>query len=102
MTAAEQRLWFFLRHRQLGGHKFRRRQVIGQYIVDLVCLQQRLIIEVDGSQHHERAAQDAVRTAWLEAQGFRVIRFWNQEVLFESEAVCDEILRALGCQGPPS
>jgi very-short-patch-repair endonuclease len=103
MTDAERRLWYFLRRRNLGGYKFRRQQIIGRYIVDFVCLQKRLIVEVDGSQHVDQAPRDAQRTAWLESQGFRVIRFWNDEVLRETRSVCDEICRALGMdEVPPS
>jgi very-short-patch-repair endonuclease len=108
MTDAEQRLWYHLRLRQLGGYKFRRQQVIGPYIVDFVCLEERLIVDVDGGQHDEQAAKDAERTAWLESQEFRVIRFWNTEVFFQVEDVCDEIYRALEPNGedtqgdPPS
>ena len=96
MTEAEQRLWYLLRRRQFGGQKFRRQQMLGRYIVDFVCLQARLIIEVDGGHHDEHAIAEATRTAWLESQGFRVIRFWNTQVLFEAEAVCEEICLALG------
>ncbi len=80
-TDAERLLWRHLRLRQLGGYKFRRQQPLGPYIVDFVCLAKRLIVEVDGGQHAEQAEEDAQRTAWLEAQGFRVLRFWNTEVL---------------------
>jgi len=102
MTEAEQRLWSFLRRRQFGGHRFRRQQMLGRYIVDLFCLKRRLIIEVDGSHHGEQAVPDATRTAWLESQGFRVIRFWNTQVLFETEAVFEEICCALGIDALPS
>ncbi len=65
--------------RQLGGYKFRRQQPLGPYIVGFVCLEQRLIVEVDGGQHAEQADEDAQRTAWLEAQGFRVLRGEEEE-----------------------
>ena len=77
-TEAERSLWQHLRLRQLGGHKFRRQQSLGPYIVDFVCLEKRLIIEVDGGQHSEQKAYDAERNTWLEVQGFHVLRFWNQ------------------------
>src|SRR5262245_54659000 len=96
MTDAEQRLWYHLRLRQLGGHKFRRQQIIGYYIVDFVCLERRLLVEVDGGQHDERAAKDARRTAWLTSQGFRVMRFWNNEVFGNIDGVCQTIYEHLG------
>jgi very-short-patch-repair endonuclease len=81
--------------RQLEGHKFRRQQLLGAYIVDLVCLERKLIIEVDGGQHGEQVVSDAERTAWLEAQGFRVLRFWNHDVLRDIEVVKEVIRGAL-------
>ena len=92
-TDAERLLWRHLRLRQLGGYKFRRQQPLGPYIIDFVCLEQRLCVEVDGGQHAEQAEGDAQRTAWLEAEGFRVLRFWNTEVLQETVAV-KEVIRA--------
>ena len=100
-TEAERTLWQHLRLCQLGGYKFRRQQPLGPYIVDFVCLEKRLIIEVDGGQHGEQAARDTGRSAWLEAQGFRVLRFWNHEVLREIEAVKEVVAGALGCFEPP-
>lgn len=90
---AEQRLWHFLRNRRLEGLKFRRQHEIGPYIVDLVCDQAGLIVEADGGQHMEQAEYDAQRTAWLEARGYRVLRFWNDAVLRDTEAVLEEIRR---------
>ena len=87
MTDAERLLWKRLRMRQLADHKFRRQQPIGNYIVDFVCLEKQLAIEVDGGQHSEQADHDARRSAWLEAQGFRILRFWDHEVLKHIEAV---------------
>ncbi|UNP87927.1 endonuclease domain-containing protein [Aeromonas encheleia] len=88
-TLAEQRLWFQLRNRRLMGLKFRRQLPIGPYIVDFVCVEQRLVIEVDGSQHHQPEGQrhDDTRTAYLNGEGFRVIRVWNNEVLGQMDAV---------------
>lgn len=94
-TDAERRLWYHLRAKRLQGYKFRRQHVIGPYIVDFVCLDRRLVIEIDGGQHLERRAQDAKRTAFLEQQGLRVLRFWNDEVLKDTEAVLTRILEAL-------
>jgi very-short-patch-repair endonuclease len=90
-TDAETRLWSRLRHKQIDGHRFRRQVPPGPYVADFVCLDARLVVEVDGGQHAERAAQDTSRTAWLEAQGFRVLRFWNNDVLQNLDGVLQEI-----------
>jgi len=92
MTAAEQRLWHRINRRQISDAKFRRQQPIGAYIVDFVCLETRLIVEVDGGQHMDRASRDAARTRWLESQGFHVLRFWNNEVLENIDGVVQVIL----------
>ena len=102
LTDAEQALWQIVRGRQVSGCRFRRQAPIGPYIVDFVCLEKRLVIEVDGGQHIERAHYDDVRTAWLEHAGFRVIRFWNNQVLEEVEAVRDAIWMAVAGISPPS
>src|SRR5215469_13444586 len=95
-TEAEQRLWSILQNRQLDGWKFRRQVAIDSYIVDFCCVAGRLIVELDGDQHAEkRKRYDDARTRELEARGFKVIRFWNHEVLQESEGVGEEILRML-------
>ncbi len=94
-TPAEQALWQQLRLRQIAGHKFRRQQPLGPYIVDFVCLEARLIVELDGGHHAARAEYDAERTAWLTAQDFRVLRFWNHEALTAPEAVIKVIQEAL-------
>ncbi len=96
LTEAELTLWRHLRLRQFGGYKFRRQQPIGKYIVDFVCLEKRLIIEVDGGQHSEQVSYDLERSAWLEEQGFRVLRFWDNQVLKETEAVKEVIIGPLG------
>ena len=100
-TESEQTLWKHLRLRQLGGYKFRRQQPLGPYFVDFVCLEKRLIVEVDGGQHSEQVAYDSERTARLEAQGFRILRFWNNEVLKEIEIVKEVIAEALACRITP-
>src|SRR6185503_2684091 len=79
MTDAERKLWSVLRNRQLEGAKFRRQQPIGPFIADFVCQEQRLIIEADGGQHAECAA-DGRRTGFLECKGYRVLRFWNDDI----------------------
>ncbi len=94
MTDAERRLWRHLRARQLGV-RFRRQHPFQGYILDFVCLERRLVIEVDGAQHADAAVRDAVRTAALERAGFRVVRFWNNEVLAQTDAVVACIVREL-------
>jgi len=94
-TDAERRLWQKLKRRQLAGVKFRRQQPIGPYIVDFVCLERRLVIEVDGGQHSERLDEDTQRSQWLEAQGFRVLRFWNNDVLANTDVVTQTVFDAV-------
>jgi very-short-patch-repair endonuclease len=94
-TDAERALWFRLRRRQVLGYKFRRQQPLGPYIVDFVCLEKRLVVEVDGSQHQEQQPYDEIRTRWLESQGYRVLRFWNNEVLDTIDAVVETIAEQL-------
>jgi very-short-patch-repair endonuclease len=96
-TEAEARLWWHLRAARLNGLKFRRQQPIGDYIVDFVCFERKLIVEVDGSQHLDVIARDDARTAWLESIGFTVLRFWNDEVLRDAGYVTQEIARILEC-----
>jgi very-short-patch-repair endonuclease len=91
LTDAEQRLWQKLKGRQIAAVKFRRQQPIGPFIVDFVCFERRLIVEVDGGQHAEQVAYDEERTQWLKAQGYRVLRFWNNEVLADTDAVAQAI-----------
>ncbi len=95
-TDAEWELWSILRNRQLAGSKFRRQQPIGPYIVDFVCFAEKLVVEVDGGQHATAAERDAARTAWLESQGFRVLRFWNHDVLQNIEGVSESIRIEIG------
>ena len=94
-TDAESILWTLVRSRQLLGYKFRRQVPVGKYIADFACLERGLIIELDGGQHQEQTVYDAKRTRRLESQGFRVMRFWNNQVLEETDAVQDAILLAL-------
>jgi very-short-patch-repair endonuclease len=98
LTDTERFAWFRLRKRQLAGHKFRRQVLIGPYVADFACLERRLILEFDGGQHAERVDYDERRAAWLESQGFRVLRFWNIDVLREWDAVEQMILEALVAQ----
>ena len=85
-TDTELRLWLQLKNRNLGGFKFRRQHPIPPYIVDFVCLEQKLIVELDGGQHAEQTARDAERAACLESKGFRIIRFWNDDALKQTDA----------------
>ncbi len=96
-TEAEQVVWSWLRAKKLNGVKFRRQEPVGIYIVDFVCFEKKLIIEIDGGQHNtaENKASDEVRTQWLESQGFRVIRFWNNEVSSNLDGVITKIAKAL-------
>ena len=97
MTDAERVLWRELRSRQLAGYKFRRQQPLGRYIVDFVCLEKRFVIELDGGQHarNDQACYDSQRTLWLEENGYRVLRFWNHDVLQSIEAIKQAIFHAL-------
>ncbi len=99
MTDAERLLWRCLRMRRLGGHRFRRQVPVGPYIADFACLAARLVVEVDGGQH-AGAHHDRRRDEYLRAQGFRVLRFWNHDVLGNPEAVCEVVLAALGDGAP--
>jgi very-short-patch-repair endonuclease len=95
MTDAEQRLWIHLRGERIPGFRFRRQVPRGPYVVDFACLKAHLVIEVDGSQHAQAVKHDQRRTAWLESQGFRVLRFWDNDVLLQTEEVLESIYAAL-------
>ena len=95
LTDAERTLWRHLRLRQIDGHKFRRQRPVGTYIVDFVCLEKRVIIEVDGGQHSEQKAYDDKRSAWLRSEDFTVLRFWDHEVLTQIDNVKQAIWKAL-------
>ena len=90
-TEAERLIWSHLRGRRLNNLKFRRQQPVGSYIVDFICFEKRLIIELDGGQHNENKKKDLIRTQWLNEQGYQVIRFWNHEVLQNSKDVLEAI-----------
>ena len=90
-TEAEDRLWQELRGRRLDGIKFRRQVPVPPYVADFACMEAMLIVEVDGSQHGDDP-KDEARTAFLRSRGFRVLRFWNDEVLREMNSVCDTII----------
>ncbi len=99
-TDAERTLWRLLRDRSLHGHKFVRQQAIGPYFIDFVCRKHRLIIELDGGQHAE-SKRDAVRDAWLAQQGYRILRFWNNDVLATVDGVWETIAASLPADSAP-
>jgi very-short-patch-repair endonuclease len=102
-TDAERRLWAHLRDRRLLGAKFTRQLPIGAYVVDFCCRERKLIVELDGGQHAARAEYDAARTAWLEGLGYRVLRFWDNEALGNTDGVLQRIAEALNpALGRPS
>src|SRR6476661_3610620 len=95
MTLAEQRLWHAIRGKQLEGHRFRRQHPIGPYIADFACIESMLVIELDGGQHHEQAIYDEKRTAFMQLQRWKVLRFWNNDVLQNLDAVLATIMESL-------
>jgi very-short-patch-repair endonuclease len=98
MTDAERVLWRNLRNRELGGWKFRRQYPVGPFIVDLICLEKNLVIEVDGGQHADNEENDIQRSAYLNKMGFRVVRLWNNQVLQETESVLKAIFAILATE----
>jgi len=103
MTDAERKLWWHLRQLPIAGTHFRRQATIGPYFADFACHERRLVIEVDGGGHAmpDQVDSDARRTAFLNSRGYRVLRFWNHEVLNEIDAVMEAIHAALGEEGTP-
>lgn len=100
---AEKYLWYFLRARRLGGYKFRRQHLIYPFVVDFICLEKKLIVELDGGQHAEQLQYDKKRTAYLNMKGYQVLRFWNDEIFNETNAVLNKILAMLQkCSVEPS
>ena len=99
LTEAERKLWSVLRNGQLQGAKFRRQQPIGPFIADFVCQDRRLIVEADGGQHQDSAG-DARRTAFLESKGYRVLRFWNNDILENLDGVARLIAAAVSAPHP--
>ncbi len=95
LTDTERLIWSKLRNRQFAKFKFRRQVPIGPYIVDFVCFEQKFVIELDGGQHAQQTEYDASRTRWLEAEGYRVIRFWNHVVFEDDDSVEEAIWIAL-------
>jgi len=99
-TKAERLLWRNLKAKQMKGFKFRRQEPIGNYVVDFVCFESQVVIEVDGSQHMVEVAKDKERERWLRSQGFTILRFWNNEVLRNLEGVL-EVIRLSCLNHPP-
>lgn len=97
-TEAEQKLWYHLRAGRPGGYKFRRQHAVPPYVVDFYCEARCLVIELDGSQHNEQV--DLTRTQYLKSQGLEVLRFWDNEVLQQTEALLERILHVLESRGP--
>src|SRR6185436_12964672 len=94
-TDAERKMWSLLRSRRFAGYKFRRQEVIGPFIVDFTCFKRRLVIELDGGQHVEKQDMDDRRTERLNEMGFQVLRFWNDQIFKDIEAVVDQIWKRL-------
>jgi very-short-patch-repair endonuclease len=94
-TEAEKKLWARLRSRQLGGFKFRRQFVIGPFITDLCCFEQRLVVELDGGQHADQSGADRRRSDFLLSRGYRVLRFWDNELMENIDAALERIAEAL-------
>ncbi len=92
-TDAERLLWKRLKTKQISGLKFRRQEQIGYYIADFVCYEASLVIEADGGQHLDNRDNDEDRTMWLNSQGFKVLRFWNNEILTNIDGVLENILK---------
>ena len=104
-TNSERKLWSQLRAKKMEGMKFRRQQPIGIYIVDFICFEKRLIIELDGGQHMMPATKDKTREAWLRQQGYKVLRFWNHEI-FENftgvlNSIRDKVIPTPSPSSPP-
>jgi len=98
-TDAERFLWKHLRTKQIDGLKFRRQEPIGSYVVDFVCFESNVVVEVDGGQH-AASKKDTARDAWFQSQGFKLLRFWNHDVLLNIEGVL-EVIRAASIAHPP-
>ena len=101
-TDAESKLWSRLRGRQLSMAKFRCQHVIGKYIADFYCPERKLVVEIDGGQHAEQAEADQRRTKFLLQRGYRVLRFWDNDVLVNTDAVMERIAEALSDPHPPT
>jgi very-short-patch-repair endonuclease len=101
-TEAEQRLWYHLRAHRFMGLKFKRQKPLGHYIVDFICRERRLVIEVDGGQHAVQTDYDHQRDTWLREKGYRVLRFWNYEVMQELDGALERIRLGVLSPSPPA
>jgi very-short-patch-repair endonuclease len=101
MTEAETRVWRVLRAHRIDGRKFRRQVPIGRYIADFVCHEARLVVEIDGGQHDLSSPRESERSGFLQSQGYRILRFWNNEVLANPEGVYEMIVNELAASPPP-
>ncbi|GAA0563294.1 endonuclease domain-containing protein [Rhizomicrobium electricum] len=99
-TDAERKFWFAVRGRKFDGYKFKRQYPVGPYIADFVCLDQRLIVELDGGQHAQQAEYDIKRTDFLQSRGFRILRVWNDDFLRTPDAILEGVWRALTAPSP--
>ena len=102
MTDAERKLWKHLRNKQLNGWRFRRQHPIGNYIADFVCIECKLVIEVDGGQHAKQQSYDAKRDEYIKEQGYSVMRFWNNDVMNNIDGIVQMILETQEQTRPPS
>ncbi|MDO8293211.1 MAG: endonuclease domain-containing protein [Gallionella sp.] len=101
-TDVEQKLWYYLRAHRFMGKKFKRQKPMGRYVVDFVCLEEKLVIELDGGQHAENIEYDQQRDSWLRSEGYKVLRFWNNELMGETEGVLERIRLALSNEADSS
>ena len=102
LTDAEKVLWKHLRAKQLQGLKFRRQEPIGKYVVDFVCYQKRIVVEVDGGQHSKESSKDEERDRWFQKEGYKVLRFWNNDVLTNTDGVLEVIMKNVSPSPGPS
>ncbi|MBC3873657.1 endonuclease domain-containing protein [Undibacterium sp. LX15W] len=100
MPDAEELLWYLIRNRKVAGAKFRRQHPVGRYILDFYCVEKKLAVELDGGQHSEQQTYDQTRDAYLSQQGIHVLRFWNNQMLLETEVVLEAIYLNLSDNNP--
>ena len=100
MTEAEIQIWQILRAHRMNGHKFRRQVPIGRYIADFVCHEARLVVEIDGGQHDSSSPRETERSGFLQNEGYRILRFWNNEILANPDGVQETIVNELAAASP--
>ena len=101
MTEAEIRVWQMLRAHRMNGYKFRRQVPIGRYIADFVCHEARLVVEIDGGQHDHSSPRETERSSFLHNEGYRTLRFWNNDILANPDGVHQTIVNELAASPPP-